>query len=99
MALMYHNPSARLWKSKYAVKPSVLKYHETLPNYGKTPLLRLPENFGEQLGVGTILLKDESHRFGLPLYKILGASWGCMRAVSTAFGYEEWLFILPRSYS
>lgn len=83
---MYHNPSARSWKSKYAVKPSVLKFHGTLPDYDKTPLLRLPAKFCERLGVGTILLKDESHRFGLPSYKILGASWGCMRTVTQSLG-------------
>ena len=59
----------------------MLQFHETLPHYEKTPLLKLPSHFSEQLGVGTILIKDESHRFGLPAYKILGASWGCMRSV------------------
>lgn len=83
---MYHNPSARLWRSKYAVNKSVLNYHETLPDYGKTPLLELPAKFNELLGVGTILLKDESHRFGLPSYKILGASWGCICTVTQSLG-------------
>ena len=84
--MMYHNPSAYSWKSKYAVKPSILEFHKTLPKYQKTPLLRLPADFSEQLGVGTILIKDESHRFGLPAYKILGASWGCMRTVAQSLG-------------
>lgn len=83
---MYHNPSARSWKSKYAVRPFVLQFHETLPDYGKTPLLKLPTKLCEQLGVGTILLKDESHRFGLPSYKILGASWGCICTVTRSLG-------------
>ena len=83
---MYHNPSARLWRSEYAVSISVLNYHETLPDYGKTPLLELPARFSELLGVGTILLKDESHRFGLPSYKILGASWGCVCTVAQCLG-------------
>ncbi len=84
--LMYHNPSAFSWKSKYAVRPCVLDVHQTLPDYGKTPLLKLPAKFCEQLGVGTILLKDESHRFGLPSYKILGASWGCISTVTHSLG-------------
>ena len=86
---MYHNPSACSWRSKYAIKPSILELHETLPNYQKTPLLRLPEDFSEQLGVGTILIKDESHRFGLPAYKILGASWGCMQTVTQSLGVPQ----------
>ena len=83
---MYHNASALSWKSEYAVKSPVLKFHETLPDYDKTPLLKLPANFCQQLGLGTILLKDESHRFGLPSYKILGASWGCVRTVTQSVG-------------
>lgn len=86
MDLMYHNPSARLWKSKYSVRPSVLEFHESLPDYDKTPLLRLPAKLAERLEVGTILLKDESHRFDLPSYKILGASWGCMCAITHSQG-------------
>ena len=83
---MYHNPSAHSWKSEYAVRLSVLDFHITLPDYGKTPLLRLPAGLCEELGVGTILLKDESHRFGLPSYKILGASWGCICAITRSLG-------------
>ena len=83
---MYHNPSAYSWNIKYAIKSSILEFHKTLPNYQKTPLVRLPEDFSEQLGVGPILIKDESHRFGLPAYKILGASWGCMRTVTQSLG-------------
>ena len=79
---MYINPSAHSWKSRYAIEPSVLKFHKTLPDYDKTPLISLPAQVSKQLGVGNILLKDESHRFGLPSYKILGASWGCMRTVT-----------------
>ena len=83
---MYHNPSAHSWKSTYTVRPSVLKFHEALPDYGKTPLLRLPAELCEHVGVRAILLKDESRRFGLPSYKILGASWGSISAVARSLG-------------
>ena len=83
---MYHNPSALSWKSKYTVKPPVLKFHKTVPDYDKTPLWKLQAELCQQLGVGSILLKDESHRFGLPSYKILGASWGCVRTVTQSVG-------------
>ena len=86
---MYHNPSAISWKSEYAVRASVLKFHETLPYYGKTPLVKLPTELCERLKVGTILLKDESHRFGLPSYKILGASWGCICTVTRSLGIPQ----------
>lgn len=79
---MYSNPAARSWKSEYKLDPAILPFHQTLPNYAQSPLHKLPQSFSEKLGVGTILVKDESHRFGLPAYKILGASWACYRTVA-----------------
>lgn len=79
---MYHNPSARSWRSQYNIDPAVLPFHEALPEYGQTPLRALPHSVCERLGVGTILLKDESRRFGLPAYKTLGASWACHRSLA-----------------
>lgn len=61
-------------------------FHETSPDDGKTPLSKLPAKFCEQLRVGTTLLEDESHRFGSPSYKILGASLGCIYAVIHSLG-------------
>ena len=78
---MFHNPSARTWKSQYTIDPAILPFHKTLPEYAQTPLRRLPDSFAEQLGAGSIFVKDESSRNGLPAYKILGASWGCYRTV------------------
>ena len=78
---MYINPSAREWKSDYLIDPAILDFHKTLPDYGQTPLVCLPQTFSEGLEVGPVLIKDESHRFGLPAYKILGASWACYKTV------------------
>jgi diaminopropionate ammonia-lyase len=80
--VMYCNPSARSWQSQYSIDSAVLSYHETLPDYGWTPLRTLPHSVSKRLGVGAVLLKDESRRFGLPAYKILGASWACYRALT-----------------
>jgi len=79
---MYYNPSARSWRSQYSIDPAVLPFHEALSDYGQTPLRTLPHSVSERLGLGTVLLKDESRRFGLPAYKILGASWACYRALT-----------------
>ncbi len=78
---MYTNPFAQTWKSEYTIDPAILQFHKTLPEYGRTPLHPLPDWFAKNHHLGKVLLKDESHRFGLPAYKILGASWGCYRAV------------------
>lgn len=56
-------------------------FHRELPGYRPTPLVDLP-GLARQLGVGRILLKDESKRFGLDAFKCLGASYAMFRYVS-----------------
>jgi diaminopropionate ammonia-lyase len=55
-------------------------FHRRLPGYAPTPLHGLGE-LAAELGVGAVLVKDESHRLGLPAFKILGASWAVERAL------------------
>ena len=50
-----------------------LSYHRSLPDYRPGPLRRLRAAEG-QLGVRRVWVKDESDRFGLPAFKVLGAS-------------------------
>jgi diaminopropionate ammonia-lyase len=50
------------------------KFHESFPEYSKTPLVKL-EHLAKDLGVGGIYIKDESHRFGLNAFKVLGGSY------------------------
>lgn len=61
--------------------------HETLPGYQPTALRNSP-GLAERLGVGTVLVKDESERLGLPSFKILGASWAALTTVQQAWGGE-----------
>ncbi|KAF2477930.1 tryptophan synthase beta subunit-like PLP-dependent enzyme [Lindgomyces ingoldianus] len=79
---MHINPSAKSWKyDDLAVDPAVENFHRHLPDYNETPLVSLPE-VANELGLGHVLMKDESHRFGLPAFKILGASWAIYKAVA-----------------
>ncbi|KAK0656967.1 tryptophan synthase beta subunit-like PLP-dependent enzyme [Cercophora newfieldiana] len=55
-------------------------FHRLLPFYTLTPLRSLP-TLAAELNLSHVLLKDESSRFGLPAFKILGASWTFYRAV------------------
>lgn len=57
-----------------------LELHGQLPGYGPTPLMEAPV-LAETLGVGQVLLKDETNRMELPSFKILGASWALYQAV------------------
>lgn len=58
--------------------PGRRAFHEALPGYAPTPLLQLPA-LARALGVGTVLVKDESHRFELGAFKGLGASYAMVR--------------------
>ncbi len=49
-------------------------FHKTFSGYCATPLLDL-SLLAEELKVKKIWLKDESHRFGLNAFKVLGASY------------------------
>lgn len=80
---MYHNPTAHTWKCSYSVDPAILRFHQSLPNFTETLLHQLPSSVSDKLGVGKVLLKDESSRAGLPAFKILGASWATYRALAS----------------
>jgi len=73
---------APVW-SPYTRDP--LEFHRRLPGYRVTPLLDTPPLAG-RLGVGRVLVKCESARFGLPAFKMLGASWATYRALSEHLG-------------
>jgi diaminopropionate ammonia-lyase len=40
----------------------------------------------DRLGLGRVVVKDESRRFGLPSFKVLGASWATFRALQIRTG-------------
>ena len=58
----------------------VLEIHRAIPGYAPTPLHSL-SGLAERLGIGNILVKDESQRFGLNAFKALGASYGMYRVL------------------
>ena len=53
---------------------AVREFHKSFPMYAPTPLAVLPET-AKALGIGEIYVKDESHRFGLNAFKVLGGSY------------------------
>jgi diaminopropionate ammonia-lyase len=56
----------------------MLDFHRSLPGYEPTPLRELP-NLAFRLGLGSVLVKDESFRFGIKAFKALGASYAVYR--------------------
>jgi diaminopropionate ammonia-lyase len=63
-----------------AASDEAAAFHRGLPGYARTPVHRL-DDLAEQLAIAAVLVKDESDRFGLPAFKILGASWAVERAL------------------
>lgn len=57
------------------------KFHEGFPEYSKTPLIKL-DNLAEKINLGKIYLKDESYRFGLNAFKVLGGSFAMARYIA-----------------
>ncbi|HWA16805.1 MAG TPA: diaminopropionate ammonia-lyase [Gemmatimonadales bacterium] len=64
------------------------QFHGTLPGYRPTALRPLPA-LAQRLGIGAIHLKDESDRFGLPAYKVLGAAWAACRLLRARYGLPD----------
>ncbi|MCI9613980.1 MAG: diaminopropionate ammonia-lyase [Dorea sp.] len=53
-------------------------FHKSFPQYEVTPLTRLPGLAG-YLGLKRLYVKDESYRFGLNAFKVLGGSYAIAR--------------------
>ena len=53
---------------------AVREFHKSFPMYAPTPLATLPET-AKALGIGNIYVKNESFRFGLNAFKVLGGSY------------------------
>ena len=62
-----------------------IDFHRRLPGYHESPLLEAPR-LAKILGVAKVYIKDETSRFGLPSFKILGASWATYTALSEQLG-------------
>lgn len=52
----------------------VRSFHASFPVYRETPLIEL-KNTAKAIGLGSIYVKDESYRFGLNAFKVLGGSY------------------------
>ena len=65
----------------------VYEFHKSLPNYKPTPLVDL-KNLATHYGVKKVWLKDESKRFGLNAFKVLGGSYAIGKYLSQKLGKD-----------
>ena len=62
-------------------------FHESFPQYSKTPLTKL-DQMAAYLGVKEVYIKDESYRFGLNAFKVLGGSFAMARFIASETGKD-----------
>lgn len=62
-------------------------FHESFPQYTVTPLTKLDKMAG-MLGLGEVYIKDESYRFGLNAFKVLGGSFAMARYIAKQTGKD-----------
>ncbi len=83
----YANPAGRSWQCAAAAQDA-LAFHGRLPGYAPTPLIEL-RALAEELGAGRVFVKDESQRFGLPAFKVLGVSWAIALVIADRRGLRS----------
>ena len=56
-------------------------FHQSFPQYSETPLTQLTQ-MARYLGLDSIFVKDESYRFGLNAFKVLGGSYSMAKYIA-----------------
>ena len=62
-------------------------FHSSFPQYSVTPLARL-DGMAGYLGLGGLFVKNESYRFGLNAFKVLGGSFAMGRYIAKEMGRD-----------
>ena len=62
-------------------------FHKSFPQYAETPLAKL-DGMAKYLGLGKLFVKDESYRFGLNAFKVLGGSFAMANYIAEAVGKD-----------
>lgn len=83
--------------------PRAARFHRSMPGYHPSPIAQAPAA-AARLGLDRLVVKLETERFGLPSFKLLGASWATCRALSRRLGpvdqpvatFDELYGLLPR---
>lgn len=75
--------------SAFGLSPAgkVRDFHKSFPEYSVTPLARL-DSLADKMGVAGIFVKDESYRFGLNAFKVLGGSYAIGSLIAEKLGTD-----------
>ena len=74
-------------KFGYENAGKVHQFHMSFPEYKMTPLAEL-KNLAANLGLGNVFVKDESYRFGLNAFKVLGGSYAIGSYIAKKLGMD-----------
>jgi diaminopropionate ammonia-lyase len=61
------------------------RFHQSFPQYAETPLVDLP-HLAAHCGIRKIYVKDESYRFDLNAFKVLGGSYAIAKYIAKQLG-------------
>lgn len=61
------------------------RFHQSIPQYSNTPLAKL-DYMAEYLGIKELYVKDESYRFSLNAFKVLGGSFAMAKYIAKQTG-------------
>ncbi len=77
------------WLSVMSVEnvKKALAFHKGFPQYSVTPLADLKE-MASYLGLSSVCVKDESYRFGLNAFKVLGGSFAMAKYIAKETGRD-----------
>jgi len=67
------------------IAKKTLKFHSSFDQYAETPLVELKE-LAKYLGLKAFFVKDESYRFGLNAFKVLGGSFAIGQIIANRLG-------------
>ena len=66
---------------------AVLDFHRSFPQYAETPLVNL-SHLAAHCGIMGIYIKDESFRFDLNAFKVLGGSYAIAKYIAKRLGKD-----------
>lgn len=81
MDAIHLNGPGRRWRTP-GVDGAPQAFHRGLPEYAPTPLRDLPQ-VAAALGLGRVVVKDETDRLGLPAFKVLGATYAAHKIIES----------------
>ena len=88
--LSHKNKAGAISTACFGLKQAkkVRSFHQSFAEYSVTPLVQL-KDLAAELGVQGIYVKDESYRFGLNAFKVLGGSYAIAREIGSRLGLAE----------